>query len=128
MNEVIETNQAPPAIGAYSQAVLSDSFLFISGQSPLDPKTGLLASGEMKGQAIQVMENIKYILAAAQLGFSDVVKTTVFITRMEEFAVVNEVYRGYFGDKLPTRSCVGVASLPKGALVEIEVIAGRKGR
>ena len=104
MNEVIETNQAPPAIGAYSQAVLSDSFLFISGQSPLDPKTGLLANGGMKDQAIQVMENIKHILAAAQLSFGDVVKTTVFITRMEEFAVVNEVYRGYFEDKLPAPS------------------------
>ncbi|MBU2702172.1 2-iminobutanoate/2-iminopropanoate deaminase [Sporomusaceae bacterium BoRhaA] len=123
MNEVITTQKAPQAIGPYSQARMTGSYLFCSGQTPLDPQTGTLVTGGIKAQATQVMENIKQILIAAQLDFNDVVKTTVFITSMDNFSAVNEIYSRYFVDKLPARSCVAVAGLPKEALVEIELIA-----
>lgn len=123
MKDVIETKQAPQAIGPYSQARMSGDYLFTSGQIPINPQTGAIVAGEISAQAEQVMENLKQVLLAAGLSFNDVLKTTVFITDMNNFAAVNEVYGRYFTDKLPARSCVAVAGLPKGALVEIELIA-----
>jgi 2-iminobutanoate/2-iminopropanoate deaminase len=123
MREVIKTNRAPQAIGPYSQARISGGYLFCSGQIPINPETGEVVIGGIEAQAKQVMENIKQILLAAEMKFDDVLKTTVFITNMDNFGAVNEIYGSYFTDKLPARSCVAVASLPKGVLVEIEVIA-----
>ncbi len=125
MKEVIETKQAPQAIGSYSQAIMSGNYLFSSGQIPIDPHTGAIVPGGIAAQSKQVMENLKQVLLAAGMGFNDVVKTTVFITNMSDFTAVNEIYGPCFTDKLPARSCVAVASLPKGALVEIELIACR---
>lgn len=123
MKEVIETSQAPQAIGPYSQARTAGGFLFSSGQIPINPQTGAVVAGGIEAQAKQVLENLKQVLIAAELGFDDVVKTTVFITNMDNFAAVNEIYGQYFANKLPARSCVAVASLPKEVLVEIELIA-----
>lgn len=123
VKEVIETKQAPQAIGPYSQARMFGNQLFTSGQIGINPQTGEVVSGGIEAQAKQVMENLKQVLLAAGMGFDDVLKTTVFITDMNNFAAVNEIYGQYFTGKLPARSCVGVASLPKGVLVEIELIA-----
>ncbi|MFA6850490.1 MAG: RidA family protein [Selenomonadaceae bacterium] len=123
MREIISTKQAPAAIGPYSQGRMAGNCLFSSGQSPIDPVSGCLVAGGITAQTIQVMENLKQILLAAELSFDDVVKTMVFITDMADFAAVNEVYARYFGDKLPARSCVAVVALPKAALVEIELVA-----
>lgn len=125
MTAVIKTEQAPQAIGPYSQAIKAGNFLFTSGQIAINPQTGELVAGGIEVQIKQVMENVKHILAAAGLNFSHVVKTTVFLTNMADFAVVNRVYGEYFGNNPPARSCVAVAALPKGALVEIEVVAMR---
>jgi 2-iminobutanoate/2-iminopropanoate deaminase len=123
MKEVIETTQAPQAIGPYSQARMFGGNLFSSGQIPINPQTGEVVAGGIEAQAKQVMENLKQVLLAAGMSFDDVVKTTVFITNMDNFSAVNEIYGRYFTNKLPARSCVAVASLPKGVLVEIELIA-----
>jgi len=123
MKDVIETQQAPQAIGPYSQARMSGAYLFSSGQIPINPQTGMVVEGGVAPQTEQVMENLKQVLLAAEMSFNDVLKTTVFITNMDNFAAVNEVYGRYFTDKMPARSCVAVASLPKGVLVEIELIA-----
>lgn len=123
MAEVIKTDQAPQAIGPYSQGIKAGDFLFASGQIAIDPANGNLVSGGIEAQTRQVMENVKHILAAAGLNFSHVVKTTVFITDMSDFAVVNKIYGEYFTNNPPARSCVAVAALPKGALVEVEVVA-----
>lgn len=123
MKEVIETKLAPQAIGPYSQARISEGCLFCSGQIPINPQTGEVVAGGIDAQAKQVMENLKQILLAAKMDFDDVVKTTVFITNMDNFKAVNEIYGGYFTNKMPARSCVAVASLPKGVLLEIELIA-----
>lgn len=123
MREIISTKQAPKAIGPYSQGRMAGNYLFSSGQSPIEPVSGSLVAGGITAQTIQVMENLKQILLAAELSFDDVVKTMVFITDMADFAAVNEVYARYFGDKLPARSCVAVVALPKAALVEIELVA-----
>lgn len=123
MKEVIETTQAPQAIGPYSQARMFGGSLFSSGQIPINPQTGEVVAGGIEAQAKQVMENLKQVLLAAEMNFDDVVKTTVFITNMDNFSAVNEIYGRYFTNKLPARSCVAVASLPKGVLVEIELIA-----
>lgn len=123
MKEIVKTDKAPEAIGAYSQAVRVGDFLFASGQIPLDPKTGGLVEGGIEAQTKQVLENVKQILLAGGLSFDNVVKTTIFILKMEDFAAVNQIYSNYFTDNLPARSCVAVANLPKEALVEIEVIA-----
>jgi 2-iminobutanoate/2-iminopropanoate deaminase len=98
-------------------------FLFASGQIAIDPKKGELVEGGIEAQATQVMENIKNLLAAAGMNFSHVVKTTIFLTDMNNFSLVNEIYGKYFGEEPPARSCVEVSRLPKGALIEIEVIA-----
>lgn len=124
MNQKINTNQAPAAIGPYSQAVAVGGFLFVSGQLPIDPATGAFAAEDVMGQAKQSLTNISKILEAAGTSMDKVVKTTVFIQHMDDFAKMNEVYAQFFtGDVLPARSAVEVAKLPKDALVEIEAIA-----
>jgi 2-iminobutanoate/2-iminopropanoate deaminase len=122
----ISTAEAPAAIGPYSQAVRCGDTLFTSGQIPLDPATGELVSGDITAQTIQVCKNLKAVLAAAGLDFSHVVKTTVFLKSMADFAAMNAVYATYFtpaGAVPPARSTVQVAALPKDALVEIECFA-----
>jgi 2-iminobutanoate/2-iminopropanoate deaminase len=123
MSEIktITTENAPAAVGPYSQAIRAGDFLFASGQIPLTPK-GELVTGGIEAQTGQVCENIKAVLDAAGASFSDVVKTTVFLTDMDNFAAVNAVYAEYF-TALPARSCVEVSKLPKNAAVEIEVVA-----
>lgn len=123
MKEIIKTAKAPEAIGAYSQAVKVGDFLFASGQIPIDPQTGALVEGGIEAQTTQVMENVKQILQAGGSDLDNVIKTTIFMLKMEDFAAVNQIYGKYFTAKLPARSCVAVAKLPKEALIEIEVIA-----
>ncbi|HEX5773896.1 MAG TPA: RidA family protein [Geomobilimonas sp.] len=123
MKEIISTDKAPQAIGPYSQAVKAGGLLFLSGQIPLDPATGTLRQGDITAQTELVMENIGAVLAAAGLGFDDVVKSTIFLTDLANFAVVNEIYGRRFGAEPPARSTVEVKGLPRGAGVEIEVIA-----
>jgi 2-iminobutanoate/2-iminopropanoate deaminase len=119
------TTPKAKAIGPYSAAVESGDFVFVSGQIPLDSATGKLVAGDIAAQARQSLENLKTILAAAGLGFEHVVKTTIFLTDMGDFAAVNEVYRRYVGEPYPARSTIAVAALPMGARVEIEMIAER---
>jgi 2-iminobutanoate/2-iminopropanoate deaminase len=121
--KVICTDKAPAAIGPYSQAVLAGNLLFCSGQIPLDPSTGSLVAGGVREQAEQVMKNIAAVLAEAGPGFDNVVKTTIYLTDINDFSVVNEVYANYFGTHKPARSTVAVKSLPRNALIEIEVVA-----
>jgi 2-iminobutanoate/2-iminopropanoate deaminase len=123
MKEIISTSEAPGAIGPYSQAVRSGSFLFCSGQIPLDPKSGQIIAGDISAQTRRVLDNIAAILKAEDLNFDHVVKTTIFLTNLGDFQTVNEVYGSYFKRNPPARSTVQVAALPKGANVEIEVIA-----
>lgn len=123
MKKVINTTNAPAPIGPYSQAVAANGFLFISGQIPSNPVTGDIVSGDIKVEAKQVMENIKAILTEAGLDFSNVIKTSIFLTNMGNFAQVNEVYGTYFSDQFPARETVQVAALPKNVNVEISVIA-----
>ena len=126
MAEVIKTNQAPQAIGPYSQGIKTDELLFASGQIAIDPANGNLVDGGIAAQTRRAMENVKNILVAAGLNFSHVVKTTVFLTDMGDFATVNKIYGEYFPSNPPARSCVAVAALPKGALVEVEIIASNR--
>ena len=121
---MIHTVHAPAAIGPYSQAVLTGGLLLTSGQLGLDPETGTLPEG-VEAQAAQALENIGAILAEAGYERTDVVKTTIFIRNMGDFAAVNRIYAGFFGDHKPARSCVEVSALPKGGLVEIEATAAR---
>ncbi|HEY6872619.1 MAG TPA: RidA family protein [Geobacteraceae bacterium] len=121
--EIIATDQAPKAIGPYSQAVKAGGFVFCSGQIPLDPATGELRGADIREQTGQVMENIAAVLAATGLTFGDVVKSTIFMTDLADFAAVNEVYGERFPSSPPARSTVEVKGLPRGARVEIEVIA-----
>ena len=123
MKTQITSPQAPAAIGPYSQAIAANGFLFISGQLPIDPVTGTFAEGGIKELTRQSLENVKAILTQAGLTFADVVKTTVFLADMNDFAAMNEVYAEYFPAPAPARSAVAVKTLPKGGLVEIEVIA-----
>jgi len=125
MKKIISTDKAPKAIGPYSQAVAMGDFLFCSGQIPLDPKTNEVFTGEIKTQTEMVMKNIEAVLAANDMNFGNVVKTTIFITNMGDFATVNEVYAKAFTAAPPARSTVAVAALPKGVNVEIEVLAHR---
>ena len=123
MKTVIATTAAPAAIGPYSQAIDCGSFVFTSGQVPFDPATGVLVEGDITVQTHQVFKNIKAVLAAAGLTMDNVVKTTVFLQNMGDFAAMNAVYAEYFTEgQYPARSAVQVAALPKGALVEIETI------
>lgn len=123
MKEIIATKSAPAAIGPYSQAVKAGGTVYASGQIPLSPETGTIVGADAKAQTRQSMENLTAVLAAAGATLSDVVKATIFITDMAAFPGVNEVYGSYFKDNPPARSCVAVAALPKGALVEIEAVA-----
>lgn len=122
---VIETSSAPKAIGPYSQAIRANGFVFTSGQISLDPTTGaFVGEGDVRAQAERVMENLRAVLAASGTAFARVVKTNIFLADMNDFATVNEVYARYFdGIAPPARSTVQVAALPKGGLVEIEMIA-----
>ena len=119
----IKTDQAPGAIGPYSQAVAVDGWVFCSGQIPIDPTTGELVSGDIAAQTDQVLKNVAAVLAAAGGALSDVVKTTVFLADMGDFAAMNEVYARHFGDHRPARAAVAVRTLPKNVSVEIEAIA-----
>jgi 2-iminobutanoate/2-iminopropanoate deaminase len=119
------TTPKAKAIGPYSAAVESGDLLFVSGQIPLDSGTGKLVEGDIAAQARQSLENLKTILGAAGLGFAHVIKTTIFLTSMGDFAAVNEVYKSFVGEPYPARSTIAVAALPMGAKVEIEMIASR---
>jgi 2-iminobutanoate/2-iminopropanoate deaminase len=119
------TTPKAKAIGPYSAAVEAGDFVFVSGQIPLDSATGKLVEGDISAQARQSLENLKTVLAAAGLGFADVVKTTIFLTSMGDFAAVNEVYKTYVAEPYPARSTIAVAALPMGAKVEIEMTALR---
>ncbi len=120
---VIKPAKAAPAVGPYNQAVKIGNLLFCSGQIPIDPATGNVVPGDIKAQAVRVLENIKLILEDQNLSLANVVKTTVFMTNLADFAAMNEVYAKYFTADCPARSTVQVAALPKGANVEIEIIA-----
>ena len=121
--KVIQTDKAPKAIGPYSQAIQAGNLLFLSGQIPLDPKTGELREGDIHQQTQQVLENIKGLLESQGLGMKDVVKVTIFLKDMGNFNQMNEVYAAYFSSSPPARSTVEVARLPRNAEIEIEAIA-----
>lgn len=120
---VIATDQAPAAIGPYSQAVQAGGLLFCSGQIPLDPATGELVSGDIRLETRRVMENLKGVLQAAGCDFGQVVRTTIYLVDMADFPVVNEVYGDYFPEVKPARATVAVAALPRGVRVEIDAVA-----
>ena len=124
MKQTITAENAPAALGPYSHAKMANGVLYASGQLGLDPATGALPEG-VKEQTKQALENVGAVLAAAGLSYGDVVKTTVFLADMEDFGAMNEVYATYFTQEPPARSCVAVKTLPKGALVEVEVIAAQ---
>ena len=124
MQERVETTHAPKAIGPYSQAIKAGGFVFCSGQIPLDPTTNELVSGDISAETSRVLDNLKAVLLAAGSDLSRVVKTTIFLTDMNDFATVNSVYGRYFtGDVLPARATVQVAGLPRGCRVEIDAVA-----
>ena len=123
MNKVIASPYAPKAVGPYSQAIEVNGFVYTSGQLPIDPATGEFAGSDIKSQAEQSLKNVKAILEEAGLTMKNVVKTTVFLADMADFAAMNEVYSTYFSEPYPARSAVAVKTLPKGALVEIECVA-----
>ena len=123
MKQVIHTDSAPAAIGPYSQAIQIGDLLFVSGQVPIDPSTGAIVEGDIKAHAQQSLNNLKAILNAAGTNMGAVVKTTVFLNDMNDFAAMNEVYAQFFQEPYPARSAVQVARLPKDVLVEIEAIA-----
>ena len=123
MKKAISTTKAPAAIGPYSQAIKVGNLVYTSGQIPIDPATGVFVEGGIKEQARQSLANIKAILTEADLSMSNVVKTTVFLADMNDFADMNAVYAEFFAEPYPARSAVAVKTLPKGALVEIEVVA-----
>ena len=123
MREIIKTEGAPAAIGPYSQAVRANGFIFASGQIPLDPKTGEFVAGGVAEQTEQVMRNLTAVLEAAGSGLNRIVKTTVFLADMNDFAAMNEIYGRYFTENPPARATVEAARLPRDARVEIEAIA-----
>ena len=124
MKKVISTTKAPAAIGPYSQAIQVGNLVYTSGQIPIDPATGVFVEGGIREQTRQSLLNVKAILEEAGLTMSDVMKTTVFLADMNDFADMNAVYAEFFAEPYPARSAVAVKMLPKGALVEIEVVAG----
>ena len=121
--DYIATNDAPHAIGPYSQAVRSGNMIFLSGQIPLDPKSGNLIEGDFPAQSRRVFENLRAVLRAAGVDFKNVTRATVYLTDLGNFQTLNSIYAEYFGSHKPARSTVGVASLPRGAAVEIDLIA-----
>lgn len=120
---VVTTNQAPSAIGPYSQAIKVGDFVFTSGQLPIDPTTGEIMSGGVREQVKRALDNLQAVLSAAGASLADVTKTTLYIKNMADFGVINETYGEYFTSNPPARSCVEVACLPKGVLVEVEAVA-----
>lgn len=120
--KTVETKKAPSAIGPYSQAIISGNYVFTSGQIPLDPASGNLIEGGIAEQTEQVIKNLSAVLEAADTGLENTVKTTCFLKNIADFAEFNAVYEKYFPNK-PARSCIEVSALPKGALVEVEVVA-----
>ncbi len=122
----LQTANAPCAIGPYAQAIMAHGFIFTSGQISLDPKSNTLVSGGITEQTVQVLENLKNVLASGHAGFEDVVKTTVFLKDLEDFATVNEIYGRYFAPPYPARSCVQASRLPRDVLIEMEAIAATK--
>ena len=125
MKTIINTDKAPAPVGPYSQAVEAGGFLFCSGQIAINPASNQVLTGPVEEQAKQVMENIRAVLDKAGLGFQNIVKTTIYLINMNDFAAVNEVYGKYFKEQPPARSTIAVAGLPKGVHVEIEVLAKR---
>lgn len=125
MRKVIATELAPAAIGPYSQGIMTEKYIFTSGQIPIDPKTGKITAETIEEQTEQVMENLKRILAESEVGMDRIVKTTCFLSDIADFAAFNAVYGKYFPENAPARSCVQVAALPMGAKVEVECIAVR---
>ena len=123
MKEIISSNDAPKAIGPYSQAVRARGMVFISGQIPIDPKTGMVVQSDIKTQTKLVMENVKAIITAAGCAISDIVKATIYLKNMDDFAVVNEVYGSYFPVDPPARATVEVSRLPKDVAIEMDFIA-----
>jgi 2-iminobutanoate/2-iminopropanoate deaminase len=123
MKKIVKTTEAPQAIGPYSQAVEANGFVFVSGQIPLDPKTGNIIAGDIREQAKRVMENGKAVLAAAGCSMDHVVKTTIYLKNMEDFGIVNEVYGNYFASDPPARATVEVSRLPKDVAIEIDFAA-----
>lgn len=124
MRKSVHSDEAPKAIGPYSQAIAANGMLFCSGQIPLDPKTGeMVGAGDVQAQAKQVMANLQAVLAAGGSSFAAVVKTTIYLADLQDFAKVNEVYGAFFKEAPPARATVQVAGLPRGALVEIDAIA-----
>ena len=121
--DFVASKQAPKAIGPYSQAVKSNGFVFTSGQIALDPPSGNLVDGDFTAQARRVFENLKAVLTEAHTDFSRVVKATVYLTDLADFQTLNTIYAEYFGDHKPARTTVGVAQLPRGSKVEIDLIA-----
>lgn len=119
----VHTDHAPKAIGPYSQAIVTDGWVYCSGQIPLDPATGAQVEGDVAAQTEQVLTNLRHVLEAAGASLSSVVKTTVFLADMGDFAAMNEVYARHFGDHRPARAAVQAAALPKGVDVEIECVA-----
>lgn len=123
----IHSDAAPAAIGPYSQAVRAGDTLYLSGQTPLDPATGEIVAGGIDAQATRVFENLKAVLAAAGASFDDVVRVAIYMTDLGNFGAVNEVMKKYFREPYPARSTIGVAGLPRGAAVEIDLIAATRG-
>ena len=123
MKKIISTPKAPAAIGPYSQAIVVDKMVFTSGMIPIIPETGELETGDVKAQARQAIKNLVTLLSESGSSAENVVKTTVFIKNMNDFAAINEVYSEFFTENFPARSCVEVARLPKDVLVEIEAVA-----
>jgi len=127
MKKIIATSDAPAAIGPYSQAIRSGNLIFCSGQIPLEPKSGQIVSDDIGDQTRRVLDNISGLLKSEGLSLGDVLKTTIFLTDLGNFQIVNEIYSSYFNNQPPARSTVQVSALPKGAKVEIEVIACANG-
>lgn len=123
MHKAIHTRKAPAAIGPYSQAIDAGTFIFTSGQIPIEPSTGQVVNGGIKEQTARVLENLKSVLEEAGSGMDKVVKTTVFMKDLRDFAAMNEVYQKYFSEPYPARSCVEVNRLPRDVLIEIEAVA-----
>ncbi len=121
--QTYHTDQAPEAIGPYTQAISSDGWLFTSGQVGIDVRTGELVDGGFENQAVQVLANLREVLNNAGCNFSDVIKATVYVTSMEDFPILNKLYGSAMGSHRPARSTVEVSGLPKGALVEIDLVA-----
>jgi 2-iminobutanoate/2-iminopropanoate deaminase len=121
--EIVQTDTAPKAIGPYAQAIKVNGFVYTAGQIPIDPRTGEFVSGGIAAQTRQVLENLKAVLQAAGSSLDNVIKATVFLRNMSEFAAMNEIYGEYLGAAKPARSTVAVSELPRGALVEIDLVA-----